>query len=385
LEKINYKANISFGPRVRKSPYFEATMRAGAKAFTIYNHVYLPTVFTGPTDEYWKLVNGVTLWDVACQRQIEISGPDALAFTQYLTPRNLGTSEPGKCMYVLMPDEHGGIINDAVLLHINEEKLWLSPGDGDALLWVQGAAVNTTFDVTIHEPPVSPLQLQGPHSPHVAKALFGEAILDLEYYRLVETELDGVPVVVSRTGWSGEIGYEIYPLNDDNGEQIWSRIMEAGQPWNIAPIAPSTIRSVEGGLLSFVSDITRDDSPYTFGMDRLVDLDQENEFIGKDALRQIRNKGPKRQLVGFEMSGEPIKGSNNEFWPVLANDQIVGRVTRCVFSPRLQKNIGFANVPFEFQDIGTELTVVMPDGSRPAEVCKWPWFSAKKKIDASEF
>jgi aminomethyltransferase len=360
-------------------------MKAGAKAFTIYNHVYLPTVFAGPTKEYWSLVTDVTLWDVACQRQIEIAGPDALAFTQFITPRNLAASKAGKCLYVLMPDEAGGIVNDAVLLHINDEKLWLSPGDGDALLWVQGIAAMGDWDVQVYEPPVSPLQLQGPKSPHVAKALFGDAVLELAYYHLMETELEGVPVVVSRTGWSGELGFEIYPLNEDNGEKIWDLIMLAGKPWDIAPIAPSTIRSVEGGLLSYYSDITRNDNPYTFGMDRLVDIDGDFNFIGKEALRKIRDDGPSRKVVGIEISGDPLKGSNNEFWRVSVDGMKTGNVSRCLYSPRLEKNIGFANVKIEHAELGTEVEIRTSEGIRKATVCKWPWFPAEKTIDPSQY
>ena len=335
MEKINYRANISFGPRVRKSPFFEATIRCGAKAFTVYNHVFLPTVYTGPTDEYWKLVNGVTLWDVTCQRQIEISGPDARLGIRYITPRNLSSSEAGKCMYVLLTDEQGGIVNDAVMLHLNDEQFWLSPGDGDALLWVQGLAVNSGMDVRVFEPDVSPLQLQGPKSTQVIQALFGDWPLELGYYRMKETMLDGIPLVISRTGWSGELGFELYLRDHQQGERLWDMIMNAGAPWDIAPIAPSTIRSIEGGLLSYFSDISRDDNPYTFNMDRLVDLEQAHDFVGKEALKQIKKQGPSRRLVVMELPGEPMKGSNNEFWPVLHEGKKVGRVNRCIYSPRL--------------------------------------------------
>ena len=355
-------------------------MRYGASAFTIYNHMYLPTVFTGPVDEYWKLVNDVTLWDVACQRQVEISGPDALAFVKYLIPRNLQSSEPGRCMYVLLTDENGGIVNDAILLHLSNEQLWLSPGDGDALLWVQGAALNSGFDVHVHEPDVSPLQVQGPKSPQVMKALFGDWILEMGYYRMKETMLDDIPVVVSQTGWSGELGFEIYLRDHYQGDRLWEMIMSAGEPWNIAPTAPSTIRSIEGGLLSYVSDITRDDNPYTLKFDRLADLDQEHDFIGKQALKRIQQQGPGRFLVGIEIPGEPIKGSNNEFWPVLSKGQEVGHITRCIYSPRLEKNIGFANIEAGLEASGTELMIEASNVNRPALVCKWPWFPAQKMI-----
>jgi glycine cleavage system aminomethyltransferase T len=382
LEKINYTANISFGPRVRKSPFFEATMRYGAKAFTIYNHVFMPTVYAGPTDEYWKLVNGVTLWDVTCQRQIEIAGPDALRFIKYITPRNLSSSEAGKCMYVLLTDEKGGIVNDAVMLHLNDEQFWLSPGDGDALLWVQGLAVNSGMDIRVFEPDVSTLQLQGPKSTQVIQALFGNWPLELGYYRMKETTLDGIPLVLSRTGWSGELGFELYLRDHRHGERLWDMIMKAGAPWDITPIAPSQIRSIEGGLLSYFSDISRDDSPYTLGMDRLVDLDQEHEFVGKEALKQIKEQGPSYRLVGIELPGEPMKGSNNEFWTVLNNGRKVGRVTRCIYSPRLEKNIGFVNIEAELAAIGTQLTIKMTDSERPAIVCEWPWIKAEKTIPA---
>ena len=380
LGKINYKANISFGPRVRKSPYFEATMRYGAKAFTIYNHVFMPTVYTGPVNEYWKLVNAVTLWDVTCQRQIEISGPDALRFVQFITPRNISSSEAGKCIYVLLTDNHGGIVNDAVLLHLDDDKLWLSPGDGDALFWVQGAAVNSGFDVKVHEPDVSPLQLQGPKSPHVMQALFGNWILELGYYRMKEVLLDDIPVVVSRTGWSGELGYEIYLRDHHYGDRLWEMIMAAGKPWDIAPIAPSLIRSVEGGLLSYYSDITQQDNPYTLDMHRMVDLEMKDEFIGKEALKKICSEGPQRKLCGIEITGEPLKSSNTEFWPVLIDDKKVGHVTRCVHSPRLKKNIGFANVEVNCSEPGSRLSISTPDVERSAVVCNWPWFPAEKKL-----
>ncbi len=243
--------------------------------------MYMPTLFTGPVDEYWKLVNGVTVWDVSCQRQIEINGPDAFQFIRYLTPRNLSGSEAGKCLYVLLTDEHGCIVNDAVLLHLDDKKFWLSAGDGDALLWIQAVAINSGFDVQVLEPDVSPVQGQGPKSPHMMHALFGDWILKLGYYCLKEVMLDDIPVVVSRTGWSGELGLEIYLRNHCHGDRMWEMIMAAGEPWNIAPIAPSAIRSIEGGLLSYGSDITRQDNPYTLGMGQLVDLDQSHDFFGK--------------------------------------------------------------------------------------------------------
>jgi len=364
---------ISIGPRVRKSPYFAATLRYGAEAFTVYNHVYMPTTYGNDEQNYWSLVNDVTLWDVTCQRQVEISGPDAFDFIQFLTPRDMSKCNVGQCQYTVLTDADGGIINDAVMLRIEENLFWLSPGDGDVLMWAKGVAVNCGMKVTVTEPDVSPLQLQGPKAPLVAYDLFGDWALDLKYYRLQETVLDGIPLVVSRTGWSGELCYEIYLRDSQYGEQLWERIMDVGKRHNIAPSAPNMIRSLEGGLLSYVSDITLNDNPYVLGMGKFVDVDQPGEFIGKEALKKIQQDGPKRRLVGVEIDGDPLTSLNDAFWNLIVGASKVGHVTRCAYSPRLEKNIGWANVPVEQSEIGTELTLFTPQGKRQATVCEAPW------------
>jgi aminomethyltransferase len=371
---------LSIGPRVRKSPYFDATLRHGATAFTIYNHTYLPASYGDNVRDYWSLVNDVTLWDVACQRQVEITGPDAFEFVQFLTPRDMSHCEVGQCQYMALTNQDGGIVNDAILLRVAESLFWLSPGDGDVLWWVMGVAVNSGLDVTVREPDVSPLQLQGPKAPLVARDLFGDWAVEMKYYRLRETELDGIPLVVSRTGWSGELGYELYLRDSRHGEALWERVMQAGRPYAIRPAAPSTIRSIEGGLLSYVSDITLDDNPYVIGMGRFVDFDQPGDFVGRAALERVAADGPTRQLVGIEIDDPPFAAPNEEFWDVTVNGALVGRVTRCAHSPRLERNIGWANVPAELAAIGTELTVQAPDGERRAVVCEAPWFKPQTKI-----
>lgn len=372
---------ISIGPRVRKSPFFNATRRHGARAFTVYNHMYMPTMYADPVTEYWSLVRDVTLWDVSCQRQVEISGPDAFELIQLLTPRDMSKCAVGQCQYMVLTDTQGGIINDAVMLRVAERQFWLSPGDGDVLLWVLGVAARSDFDVQVTEPDVSPLQLQGPGSPYVARKLFGESILDLGYYRLTETSLQGIPLLVSRTGWSGELGYELYLRDGSRGDELWELVMEAGREFDIRPITPNLIRSIEGGLLSYCSDITRADNPFVIGVDYFVDFDQ-GDFIGKAALQRIAAEGARRRLVGLEIGGDPLPMSNSQFYPVLHDGREVGHVTRCVYSPRLQKNIGYANVPVECANIGSEVVFDCPLGKLPSTVCKWPWFEAEKKLPA---
>lgn len=370
---------ISIGPRVRKSPFFDATMRSGAKAFTIYNHMYMPTNYGDPVSEYWSLVRDVTLWDVSCQRQIVIRGPDAKPFMELLTPRDLSDCPSHQCLYVVLTDEAGGIVNDAVLMHMRENEFWLSPGDGDVILWAQGIAWRSGMDVEVLEGDIFPLQLQGPKSPHVAYKLFGQAALDLGYFHVIETELNGLKLALSRTGWSGELGYEFYLEDAGHGNQLWETVKEAGKDFSIVPAAPNTIRSIEGGLLSYFSDMRRVDNPYTFGLDRLVNLDKKADFIGRAALRKIKAEGNSRRLVGIEIDGEPIS-HNESFWHVSHKGEQAGHVSRCVWSPRLERNIGWANVPAECTSAGTHLDVCCPQGDLRAEVVDTPWFPAEKII-----
>lgn len=372
-------STLPFGPRVRKSPYFDATIRAGAKAFTIYNHMYMPTSYGDPQAEYQSIVNGVTLWDVGCERQVEIRGPDAEAFTQVLTPRDIARCPVERCRYVLFTGEEGGIINDAVLLRPAKDRLWLSPGDGDVLLWAQGISASLDMDVEVFEPDVSPLQLQGPLAPKVARKLFGDLAVEMGYFHMREIELDGIPLLVSRTGWSGELGYELYLQDATRGTELWNMCMTAGEEFGISPAAPSTIRSIEGAILSYASDMTRLDDPWTVGLERLVDLEKPTDFIGRAALERIAREGTPRRLVGVEIEGEPLAG-NDSFWDVLQGGEVMGHVTRCIWSPRLQRNIGLVNVPRESAAEGTAMGIRTPRDTRNAVVVPTPWYHSETKI-----
>ncbi|MEH6588543.1 MAG: glycine cleavage T C-terminal barrel domain-containing protein [Halioglobus sp.] len=373
---------LTIGPRVRKSPYYDATVRAGAKAFTVYNHMYLPTTYGDPIDEYWNIVQGVTLWDVASERQIEVSGPDAEQLVQILTPRDISQCPVGRCRYVVFTDNDGGIVNDAVMLRLAQGKFWLSPGDGDVLLWAKGVAARSGLDVKVHEPDVSPLQLQGPLAPKVARKLFGPVAIEMGYFHLVELELQGIPVVLSRTGWSGELGYEIYLRDGSRGTELWDLCMAAGEEFGIKPATPSTIRSIEGGILSYCSDITHHDTPFTIGMERLLNLDKTIDYIGREALQSVAREGTPRRLVGVNIEGAAIAG-NDQFWDVLHDDQAIGHLTRCCFSPRLEHNIGLVNIPTALTTPGTIVGVkVTDDDVRQATVVELPWFKSITKMPA---
>ena len=374
-------AAISIGPRIRKSPFYEATRRYGCKAFTTYNHMYLPVYFESPEADYRRLIEAVTLWDVGVQRQVEIAGPDAARFTQFLTPRNLSSCAVGQCKYVLLTTERGGIVNDPVLLRLAEDHFWLSLSDSDVLLWARALAHALGYDVEVREPDVSPLQVQGPRSFEVMRDLFGGWIEELRYFWFRETELDGIPLVISRTGWSAERGYEVYLRDGRHGDRLWEAIMEAGRPYDIGPAAPSTIRRIEGGLLSYGADMDLDTNPYEIGLGRLVDLEQEADFLGKAALAEIARSGPARRLVGLEIEGARLP-ANEEAWPVSAGGYGVGKVTSAVHSPRLGKNIALAMLSAEAAETGSRVETETPLGPRAAELVELPFFDPKKRLPA---
>lgn len=375
---MTQRDEFGFGTQIRKSPYFDATVRWGARAFSVYNHMYIPRDFGDPVRNFWNLVNDAILCDVAVERQVEITGPDAAAFTQLLTPRNLAKLAVGQCRYVLITNAEGGILNDPVLLRLGENRFWLSLADSDILLWAQGVAVHAGMDVTICEPDVSPLQLQGPKSGQVMRALFGERITDLRYYWLREVELDGIPLIVSRTGWSSELGYELYLRDGSRGDELWERIMAAGAPLGLKPGHTSTIRRIEGGMLSYHADMDSGTNPYELGLDRLVDLDMEADFIGKAALRRIREQGVARRQVGLHIEGAPLKGPNTTFWAVSRGGETVGKVTSAVHSPRLEQNIALAMVTAGTAELGTVVEVATPGGPAHATVVERPFFDPGK-------
>ena len=370
---------IGIGTRIRKSPYFDSNIKYGVTGFTVYNKMYLPTGFSGPEKEYESLINDVTFGDFAAERQIEINGPDAYKFVRYIQPRNLEKCEIGFCKYILLTDQNGGIINDACLLRLEENKFWISPGDGDVILWLQGLAINSNMDVSIHEPDASPLQISGPKSGKLIQKLFNGEHDDLGYYKARQTSLDDIPMVIARTGWSGELSYELYLQNRKLGNKLFDMVHDAAVEFNGRVIAPNTIRTIEGGILSYGSDFGREHNPFTIGLGRLVDVDQETDFIGKEALKKIKENGLTEKLVGLELEGDAIKKAPENFWRVTNDDKKIGRVSRAFFSPRLQKNIALAIVDIDFSEEGTEIIVESPNGNHPAKIVKLPWFNADKE------
>ena len=332
-------SKIVISPRVRKSPYFDSTMKYGASAFTIYNHMYMPIVFEGPEKDYENLLNGVQLWDVGVERQVEIKGPDASKLAQYITPRDINKCKIGQALYAPLLDFEGGFINDPVMLKLADDHYWFSLSDSDALLWVQGVASGKGYDAEISEPDVSPLQIQGPNSTELMSRVFGKWIDDLAFYKFREVTHSGIPMVIARMGYSRERCYEIFLQDGSKGNELWEILWEAGKDLNITPGTPNQIFRLEAGILSFGADMHRENNPFEVGLDWMIDLEQEDDFIGKEALRIIKENGIEKKLMGAEIAGSKMEFFNEENLDVSIEGDRVGAMMSAVYSPRFDKNI----------------------------------------------
>lgn len=333
---------ITPSARLRPSPYFEATRAEGVTAFTTYNHMLMPTSFGHPEAEYWRLINGVALWDVAVERQVELRGPDALTLGQMLTPRNLASCTVGQGKYVPLCNHQGVLINDPILLKLADDHLWLSIADSNIWFWARAIAAERKLNVLVAEPDVSPLALQGPKAVEVVAAVCGDWIRALKYFGFRETHIDGIPVVVARSGWSKQGGYEIYLRDGTQGTRLWNIFKEAGRPWDIGPGGPNFCERVESGLLSYGGDTDDQTNPFEVRLTKYVDLDVADDTIGIHALRRIRSAGVKRHQLGVMLDGtEPAEFGF--LWHAIYRDGTkVGDLTNCAWSYRLKRNIGFA-------------------------------------------
>jgi len=323
--------------RTQSSPFLASALRHAdpfTAALGVYNHMYHLLHYGDPEAEYQALIERVVLWDVAVEKQLEISGPDAFKFVQRLVPRDLTTCAVGQCKYVFLTNEAGGIISDPILMRVEPNRFRLSLADSDAHLWCRGLAVNAGFDVTISLPDIAPVQIQGPRARDLMVDLFGSAVLDLGYYRLMSASYQDMRLEISRTGWSTELGYEV---------------------------------RIEAGILAYGCDLDEQTNPFEvdMGYKWMVDLDQPTDFVGKRALHRIRDEGPTRRMVGVDLSGESMgtfsDGRMPETMTVERDGAAVGVLTSACWSPRLEKNIGFAMVDIAHSELGAEYTVAHPE------------------------
>jgi glycine cleavage system aminomethyltransferase T len=377
---------VQRGARNRRTPYYEATQKHGPKGFTVYNHMYFPIRFDTFEAEFDALLNAVTLWDVSVERCLEISGPDGFRFAQLMTPRDLSKCAVGQAKYVLICDSDGGIVNDPVLTRMDENTFWFALASSDALLFARGLKnAYPDLDVTIQEADVAPLQVQGPKSKDLMVKLLGEGILDLKYYFWTEAKIAGVPVVVTRTGWTSEVGYEVYTTDTARGNDVYQAIIEAGQEFGIKPTGPSDIRRIEGAIFNWGADMTYQENAYEMGLERLVDLDtlSDDDCISIAAYRRIAEEGVAKRINGVTFDGDPFPSLNNVKWPASIDGTRVGKVTSAIHSPRLGQNIGYCWLPTEHSNEGQQVEVETEWGGRTATVTTMPFVDPSKQIPLS--
>jgi aminomethyltransferase len=383
-EMLEQSATIYFGPWYRRSPFFAATRRAGCSAYDVYNHMLLPAYYDDPETEYWALLNEVTVWDVAVERTVEVSGPDADRFVDLLTCRDLTKCEvkQGKYMLVTAPD--GGIVNDPVLLHVDHDRWWMQLADSDAGLYALGVATSSNLDVEVSYPHAYPMQVQGAKAAKTLEKLVGAAIFDLNYYWCDWFDIKDIPVLISRTGWTAVPGFEVNLLDPGRGDDLWNAVFEAGEEYGIRPVAPVEARRIEAGIMNLGSDITLEDTPlHVMGLERLVE-DQPQDYIGKAALESLKASGVDRKLVGIEWSGDELRAELTWFWPVVRDGRSVGKVTDAVWSPRLERNIGYAWVPIDLATPGTTIDVESEHGPLTATTAAIPFIDPRKEVPAQD-
>lgn len=363
---------LSVGPRVRKSPFFAAAVADGLTAASVYNHMYMPTSYGDPSAEYERLIYGVAMWDVGVERQVALKGPDCLALAKRLTGRNLDALAIGQGKYAPLCDYRGRLINDPVLLKVADDEIWLSIADSDIQLWAAAVAGAHAMDVSVEEPDVSPLAVQGPKAEAVLVDLFGSWICDLKYFGFRSVTLGSIPVIVARSGWSKQGGYEIYLMDGAHGSALWNLVKEAGAPYGIGPGTPNYIERVESGLISYGADTDAQSNPFELGLDRFIDLDQPVEFIGKKALTQIRDQGVSRLFKGILMEGSKLSTINEQRWQITQQGEVVGYVSAAAYSPRLESNIAVGMVSVDAIHSGEPLEVQCSDGMRLGTVADLP-------------
>jgi aminomethyltransferase len=354
-------SEIAIGSRVRKSPFYEATISHGVKQFSIYNHMYMPTSYGNPAAEYEALTEKVSIWDVSCQRQVEIVGPDALELLEYLSSRGMRSCKVGRSRYTPICDHQGILINDPITLRLSDDRYWVSIADGDLLLWTQAVSAERSFNCSVFEPEVSPLAVQGPNADQTMADLLGDWVMDIPFFGFVDTELDDIPFLICRSGWSGQGGFELFLTDSSKGVDLWERVWDSGLSYGINPGTPNAVERIESGLLSYRTDCGASATPLELGLERFMNLEREDNFIGKEALLMEKDRGPSRRLVKILLSGERLASPTEEPW--LAFDESennIGEVRVAAWSPAMGENLGLALI--SSNNAGSDFNAVSKDG-----------------------
>ena len=330
--------------RLRPSPYYEATVAAGVVSMTVYNRMLMPTSYGSPEEEYWRLIEGVSMWDVAVERQVQLEGPDAYSLAQALCVRDLSKAKVGQGKYVPVCDHDGRLINDPIALKLADDKWWLSIADSDIWFHARAIARERRYDVSVSEPDVSPLAVQGPKAEAVVASIFGDWVRDLKYFWFRETEIDGIPVAVQRSGWSKQGGFEIYLCDGARGLDLWNIVEEAGRPHDIGPGNPNVCERIESGLLSWGGDTDDTTTPFEVRMGAYTDTSVPDDTVGVQALRRVEREGPPRHQLGLVMEGDAPLDIPFGWFAITRDGEPVGHQTNRVWSWRMKRNIGFALV-----------------------------------------
>ena len=358
--------------RLRPSPFYQSTLDEGVTSFTTYNGMMMPTGYGKPEEEYWRLINGVAMWDVAVERQVQLKGPDAGHLAQILSPRDLSKCVVGQGKYVTLCNHAGTLINDPILLKRADDLYWFSIADSNILFWARAIAAERRLNVEIIEPDASPLAVQGPKAEAVVASIFGDWVRDLKYFWFKETTLNNIPLAVARSGWSKQGGFEIYLLDHTRGAELWNIVKEAGKAWNIGPGNPNAHERVESGLLSYGGDTDDHTNPFEVRLGKYVDVNLPDEVVGIQALRKIKAEGPKRQQLGVILDDENPAGPSFIWFDISSGTQQIGRMTNIIWSYRLKKNIGFALVTITAKS-GDRVTVTRNGKAEPATLTELPF------------
>lgn len=361
--------------RLRQTPFEARVRQQGVKSYTVYNHMVLPVNFSSTLEEYMHLCEHVQLWDVAAERQVEVVGPDALELVELITPRHIAPCQVGQCVYAPLADEDALVVNDPIILRLAEDRFWISIADSDVLLWVKGIAWGKGFDVRVFEPDVSPLAVQGPRADDVMADLLGESVRDIKFFRFIETTIAGTDVVLARSGWSGQGGFEIYLQNSADGLALWDAVWDAGQKYQMRSGAPNLIERLETGLKSYGSDMTHEDSVLECAFERYMHLDKPAPYMAREAIKKQQAQGVPRRLGNLMVQGSPLPALRGTWDVVNAANEVVGQASSSAYSPRYDANLLFAMLSQEVATAGNELTLMVDETAYPAVVKDDRWKS----------
>ena len=364
--------SIAKSRRLRGTPYTSRIEKQGVTAYTIYNHMLLPAAFGTLEDSYHHLKEHVQVWDVAAERQVEISGKDSAKLVQLMTCRDLSKSKDGRCYYCPIIDDNGGLINDPVVLRLNENKWWISLADSDVILFAKGLAIGNKFDVKIFEPDVDIMAVQGPKSFNLMEKVFGDKIVNLKFFGFDYFEFGGDKHLIARSGWSKQGGYEIYVEHNDSGLKLYDHLFEIGKEFNIKPGCPNLIERIESGLLSYGNDMDNGDNPYECGFDKYINIDSDVDFLGKEKLRQIKSDGIKKKLMGVKFDADKISLTGS-LDLTDQNNKKIGELRSACYSPHFKKVIGIAMMKKDYWNTDQDVKAKINSQNCIGKVCDLPF------------